>query len=376
MNLIARLLSTLFLYCVATMSGYAQYVNIPIHKIDIIFAGDIMQHQAQLDMAKGPDGKYSYSSYYRHISNEIKNNDISVANLETPIGDRPFSGYPSFCAPDSFLYAARNAGFNVMLLANNHILDRGNSGAIHTINLLDSLETAYCGVYRNIEERDSLYPLIIEKKGIRVAFLNYTYGINGRIAKPPLIVNLIDKKQIAKDISKAKSMKADAIIACMHWGDEYLSLPPQSIKELSGWLLEQGVDHIIGHHPHVIQPIEIRKSTVSPDKHAVVYSLGNLVSNMSLRRTDGGIILRMQLMRIMNYTRLSSLKYVYTWIAPKKSNGRRDFTVLPASTTTITNDPNATLKLNQFLEDSRRLFKEHNIGDIQEYFLDSVEVTR
>ena len=108
MNLIARLLSTLFLYCVATMSGYAQYVNIPIHKIDIIFAGDIMQHQAQLDMAKGPDGKYSYSSYYRHISNEIKNNDISVANLETPIGDRPFSGYPSFCAPDSFLYAARN----------------------------------------------------------------------------------------------------------------------------------------------------------------------------------------------------------------------------------------------------------------------------
>lgn len=366
----------ILLYC-ATTTLKAQYSNIPMQKITLLFAGDAMQHETQLRMAKIENGGYSFSSYYKHISPEIKEADIAVVNLETPIGEKGFSGYPSFCAPDSFLHAVVDAGFNVILLANNHILDRGNKGALYTIDRLDSLGTKYCGTYRNIEERDSLYPLIIEKKGVRIALLNYTYGINGRTAQPPLTVNLIDKEIITRDIEKAKSMNTDAIIACMHWGDEYLSLPPQRIKELSDWLLEQGVDHIIGNHPHVIQPIEIRNDKYTPDKHAVAYSLGNLVSNMSLRRTDGGIMLRMQLRRILNYTRLSSLQYILTWIAPRNSDGSRDFTILPAATTTITNgNCNAELRLKQFLNDSRTLLNTYNKGEIKEFYSDSVRITQ
>ncbi len=371
-----RFLTILLLYCAIPYKIHAQYSNIPMHKIDLIFAGDAMQHETQIKMAKGKDGKYSYSSYYRHISAEIKKADIAVINLETPIGTDNFSGYPSFCAPDSFLYAISDAGFNVMLLANNHIIDRGKNGALYTINLIDSIGKSYCGVYRNKEERDSLHPLIIEKEGVKTALLNYTYSTNGRAIPAPLVVNLIDKDVISKDIEKAKKLKADVIIACMHWGDEYLNTPPKRIKEMADWLLEQGVDHIIGHHPHVIQPVEIRKDTISADKHTVAYSLGNVVSNMHRRYADGGIMLRMRLRRILNCTRLASLQYLLTWIAPLNSNGTRDYTILPAATTEFKDNAHATFRLKQFLEDTRTLFRNHNRGNVKEFFLDSVRITR
>lgn len=352
----------------------AQYFYIPVHRTNLLFAGDIMQHQNQLDAARTTEGTYSYSGYYRHIQGVVKAADIAVANLETPIGRSNFSGYPSFCAPDSFLYAARDAGFNVLLFANNHCLDRGKNGALYTLDLLDSLGIAHCGVYRNAEERAERYPLLIENKGMRIALLNYTYGTNGRNVPAPMVVNLIDREVIAEDIQKAKSMNVDAIIACMHWGDEYVSLPPERVRDLADWLVEQGVSHIIGNHPHVIQPIEIKEDPTTPDRHAVVYSTGNLVSNMSLTNTDGGIVVRMELKKTFNYTRLSSLDYLFTWIAPRQNNGKRDFTILPAATTVITGSSRATERQQLFLRNSRALFERHNRGNVTEFTIDTVRV--
>ena len=123
-----RLLITLLLYCAIPFETEAQYSNIPMQKLDLFFVGDAMQHETQFLTAKGKDGKYSYSSYYKYLSSEAKKADISVINLETPIGSKNFGGYPSFCAPDSFLHAITDAGFNLVLLANNHILDRGEEG--------------------------------------------------------------------------------------------------------------------------------------------------------------------------------------------------------------------------------------------------------
>lgn len=352
----------------------AQYFYIPVHRTNLLFAGDIMQHQNQLDAARTTEGTYSYSGYYRHIQGIVKAADIAVANLETPIGRSNFSGYPSFCAPDSFLYAARDAGFNVLLFANNHCLDRGKNGALYTLDLLDSLGIAHCGVYRNAEERAERYPLLIENKGMRIAILNYTYGTNGRNVPAPMVVNLIDREVIAEDILKAKSMNVDAIIACMHWGDEYVSLPPERVRDLADWLVEQGVSHIIGNHPHVIQPIEIKEDPTTPDRHAVVYSTGNLVSNMSLTNTDGGVVVRMELKKTFNYTRLSSLDYLFTWIAPRQNNGKRDFTILPAATTVITGSSRATERQQLFLRNSRALFERHNRGNVTEFTIDTVRV--
>ena len=366
----------LTIYCaIAVVTAMAQYIPTPLQKVNLLFAGDIMQHEAQLNAARRADGTYSFSSNYRYIKDFIGSADIAIGNLETPIGKSGFSGYPSFCAPDSFLYAATDAGFDVMLFANNHCLDKGKSTALYTLDLMDSIGIRHCGVYRDANDRKSRYPLIINKNGVNVAILNYTYGTNGREVPAPMIVNLIDKEIIKRDIIDAKFKNPDIIIACMHWGDEYVSLPPQRIKELADWLLEQGVDHIIGNHPHVIQPMELRFDEEECNYNAVVYSTGNLLSNMSLRRTDGGAMIGVELTKILNYTRVSSLGYMLTWIAPKEADGRRDFTIYPAATTTITGSPRAKEKLQLFINDSRTLLEKHNKGDIKELLTDSVKVT-
>lgn len=354
----------------------AQILTTPIQQLDLLFAGDIMQHETQLNMARQSSGKYSFSYCFRHISPIVKAADISIANLETTIGAGGYSGYPSFCAPDSFLYAVKDAGFNVLLYANNHCLDKGKRGALYTLDLLDSLQITHCGVYRNREERNERYPLIIKKNGLRVAILNYTYGTNGREIPAPMIVNIIDKEIIAQDILAAKEKMPDAIIACMHWGDEYVSLPSQQIKELSNWLIEEGVNHIIGNHPHVVQPIEIREKETTPDRNVVAYSTGNLVSNMSLRRTDGGIMIAMSLKKILNYTRPSKVRYLLTWIAPKNDDGKRDFTIYPAATTEIIDWDFAEQKRQLFINDSRSLFNRHNKGAITEMYIDTVRINQ
>ena len=182
--------------------------------------------------------------------------------------------------------------------------------------------------------------------------------------------------EIENDIYKAKSKGADVIIACMHWGDEYVKTPPKRVQTMSQWLIEQGVDHIIGNHPHVIQPIEIREDSITPDKHVVAYSTGNLVSNMSLRGTDGGMMIKMRLKKILNYTRVASLEYLLTWIAPKSNNGKRDFTILPAATTKCSEESYAHNRLQQFLNDTKTLFDKYNKGDIREIISDSVDITQ
>ena len=374
MRQILKTVATLLL-CALPFMTTAQIFT-PVQQIDLIFAGDIMQHETQLKMALQNDGKYSYSYCFRHIKELVKSADISVANLETTIGKSGYSGYPSFCAPDSFLHAVKDAGFKVLLFANNHCMDKGKRGALYTLDMLDSLQISHCGVYRNAKEREERYPLIIEEKGIRVAILNYTYGTNGRDIPHPMVVNLIEKETISRDIQTAKEKAPDAIIVCMHWGDEYVSLPPQHIKELSDWLIEQGVDHIIGNHPHVVQPIEIRESKTTPDRNVVAYSTGNLVSNMSLRRTDGGIMIAMKLLKILNYTRPFNVRYLLTWIAPKSDDGKRDFTIYPAATTGTSGWDHAEQKRQQFINDSRSLFNKYNKGDIREMTIDTVRITR
>lgn len=361
--------------CTVT-TATAQMVANPFSRTSLLFAGDLMQHESQLNAARTADGRYSFSPCYKYIEKEVKGADIAIANLETTIGSNRFGGYPSFCAPDSFLYAAKGAGFDILLFANNHCLDRGKRGALRTMQMMDSLGIIHCGVYRDSTDRAQRYPLIVERKGTRIAILNYTYGLNGIPVPAPLVVNLIDKEVMAKDIERAKKMKPHCIIACMHWGDEYVSLPPARVKETADWLIAQGVDHIIGNHPHVIQPAEIRFNEERCQQNSIVYSTGNLLSNMSLRRTDGGMMVNMRLMKFLNMTRLTSLGYMLTWIAPKGSDGRRDFTIYPAATTEISGNTNAKNKLELFLNDSRRLLEKHNKGNIKELKGDSVRIAQ
>lgn len=338
----------------------AQSVVQSFSRLNILFGGDLMQHQSQIDAARCDNGRYSYSACYDYIRTEVSDADIAIANLETTIGKGNYGGYPAFCAPDSFLYAAKGAGFDILLFANNHCLDRGRRGALHTLAMMDSLGIQHCGVYRDSVDRERRVPLIIEKKGIRLAILNYTYGTNGIPVPPPLIVNFIDKEVITADIKRARERQADAIIACIHWGDEYVSLPPKRVQVLTDWLLEQGVDHIIGGHPHVLQPMEIRHDTITKRRNAVVYSLGNLISGMYARGCDGGALAKMTLYRFGELVYLGALEYALTWVARPGRDGVRNFTILPAARPPFTLHPITKNKMSEFVKDSRALFEKYN----------------
>lgn len=272
--------------------------------ISIYFAGDIMQHQAQLDAALQSDGTYDYSGCFTLVTPQIEAADIAVCNFETTLGEAPYSGYPQFCSPDELATAVRDAGFDIFLTANNHCMDRRNRGLIRTLDVLDSLGIGHLGTYRNQAERDSLYPYIIEQGAMRIALLNYTYDTNGIPVAKPCIVNYIDTTQIKADVIRARQLHADCIIACMHWGTEYRLEPDRSQKTLEQWLYSIGVDHIIGGHPHVVQPVRTLPHEYTYDRHFTVWSLGNYISNMSAPNTDHGLAVTLHLQKIGIITRL------------------------------------------------------------------------
>ena len=335
-------------------------------RITLLFVGDLMQHDAQIKAAQ-TNKSYDYSDCFKHIKEEISQADIAIGNLEVTLGGKPYRGYPSFSAPDEFLYAIKDAGFDVLLTANNHCLDRGKKGLERTAHLLDSLKMPFTGTYRTPEDRQQRYPLLIEKNGFRIALLAYTYDTNGIKPSTPNIVNYIDTVQIKGDIQAARRMKPDAIIACMHWGLEYHSLPHSSQKKLADWLIDQGVDHIIGSHPHVVQPMEVRQDQHHPSRHLIAYSLGNFISNMSRENTDGGAMVKLELKKLWGITRMENCSYSLIWTSRPILGKKTNYEVYPASFFSQSIQNEEFTPFQRFLNNTRELYQKYNIG-IKEYF--------
>ena len=354
-----NLLICIFLYSVVLSAQ---------ERITLLFVGDLMQHGEQIKAARTPSG-YNYTDCFKHVKEEISGADIAIGNLEVTLGGKPYAGYPSFSAPDEYLHAIQEAGFDVLLTANNHCLDRQRKGLERTLLMLDSLKIPSVGTYRHAEERQKRYPLLIEKNGFRIALLAYTYDTNGLRPQAPNIVNYIDKEQIKADILKARQMKPDAIIACMHWGIEYRSLPAKADKQLADWLLSQGVDHIIGSHPHVLQPMEVRPDLHTPDRHLVVYSLGNFISNMSKEKTDGGAMVKLELKKMGDITRMDTCQYTLVWTSRPILSKKSNYEVYPASHIHKPLKDEELIPMKRFLNQSRSLFGKHNIG-IKEYLFE------
>ena len=352
-------------------TGKAQGGEAPIeeeqkeHTVTLLFGGDLMQHEGQFKSAARPGGTYDYSGVFDLMAPEIKKADIAIANFEVTLGGPPYKGYPQFCAPDAYLQACIDCGFDVLTTCNNHSVDTYGRGIDRTITMMDSLGVKHCGTYRNQEECDRLYPFIIEHDNIRICLLNYTYGTNGIPIPKPYIVNLIDTTIIAEDIRRAKAMAPDVIICIPHWGDEYKLLPNATQRTLADWLFQQGVDHIIGGHPHVVEPIEVREDSIG--KHLLAYSLGNIVSNQSRPNTYGGTMVRMTLTKKEGKTTLTDCGYNLYWVSrPADSGGKKGYVVYPASHPTDGLTTAEKTKRETFLKTTRDLFAKHNKG-IAEY---------
>lgn len=264
----------------------------------LLFAGDAMQHSAQIEAAR-TGGGWDYTGYFDSIKEYVSAADYAVVNLETPLGGAPYSGYPCFCAPDEFAAALKDAGFDMFLTANNHTLDRRDRGVCRTLQVLDSLRVDHIGTYRDNDGRCCALPCIKDIKGFKVGFVNYTYGTNGFIPGKGAVVDYIDTTLIKRDIAAARAAGAEIMTVALHWGDEYVLKPNATQRALALWIKEQGVELIIGSHPHVIQPMElcVTDSSDTTRRCLTVYSLGNFVSNMKTTDTRGGVMTHVTLRR-------------------------------------------------------------------------------
>ena len=260
--------------------------------IRLVFGGDFMQHMPQVTAARTDEGGYDYSRSTEYVAPMFRDADVAVLNLETTITTTgKYSGYPCFASPTEVVDELQTMGIDIALLANNHCCDRLSRGIATTIEQLDMRNIAHAGVFTDSADYARNNILRFESRGVRFALVNYTYGTNGIPVPKDRLVNLIDTTAIVRDLRTIDRDSVDCMIACMHWGNEYERHENREQRGLAEMLQREGVDIIIGSHPHVVQPFYADSTSV------VFYSLGNLVSNQQRHYTDGGLIAEVEVIR-------------------------------------------------------------------------------
>ena len=259
--------------------------------------GDIMCHNTQFqDAYNSATGEYDFSYVFEDVKRYIQTADIAIGNLETTFAGSAvgYSGYPTFNTPEALAYNLKDVGFDVLTTANNHSIDKSYKGVEGTINYLDDADIAHTGTFTSEESQNTIIYKYI--KGVKIAFLAYTYGTNG-IPVPSgkeYCINLIDKDLIKKHLELAKEGKPDLICVSMHWGEEYHTSPNKEQEDLADFLFKNGVDVILGNHSHVLEPMEKRKTTLEDGTEKdgfVIYSLGNFMSGQVKELTRDTAIL-------------------------------------------------------------------------------------
>lgn len=285
--------------------------------INMAVIGDIMCHTTNFyDAYDASNDTYDFSKVFVDIQDYIKNADIAIGNLETTFAgkDIGYTGYPTFNTPEQLAQNIADIGIDVVSTANNHSLDKRYDGLVHTLDELDKVGISHTGTSRSNDEQNTILTKNIN--GITIAFLSFTYGTNG-IPIPSdktYCVNLIDETLILDQISKAKSLNPDVICVSMHWGDEYKLVQNSTQESLAKLLFSNGVDIILGSHPHVLQPMEKRTILLedgSTKEGFLIYSLGNFMSGQVVENTRNSIILQLQITKHADNTiSIDSYDYV------------------------------------------------------------------
>ena len=251
-------------------------------KLSLIAVGDVLIHESVYkDAYKYESNSYDFGHMFTEIEPILKNYDLKFCNQESTIGGSylGISGYPSFNSPDEIGDEIVRLGFNLISLANNHALDRGEDAVSYSNSYWKSKDVITSGSYSNIEEMQNINTY--EKNNVKYAFLSYTTSLNGYLPKEYL-VNVYSDEKVKNDIDKIRD-KVDLIIVSMHWGEEYINYPNGEQERIANYLSSLGVNLVIGHHPHVVQPIKYINNTL------VIYSLGNFISNQLVLGINQGI---------------------------------------------------------------------------------------
>lgn len=293
-------------------------------RMSIVMVGDALLHSGVYNAARKSDGTYDFSSMFTYLEPIIKNYDLRYYNQETIIGGGKPSSYPRFNSPDAIGKNLVNIGFNLVSLANNHSLDKNESGLVYSLNFWKQqtgVKTA--GSYSSFEERDNIP--IYEQNGIKYAFLAYTVGTNGLTVPSgkDYYLNVYSDELAQKNIIQARNNGAEVVIVSMHWGTEYTHTPTNEQRKIAAYLSSLGVDLIIGSHPHVVQPIEYVNNTL------VIYSLGNLIStqrSLGLNKVIGLLVGTDIVVKDYKVTfENTNFELLYTYYTSAKTN----FKVIP-----------------------------------------------
>ena len=313
----------------------------PVH-IRFVFGGDVMQHLPQVEAArraaaeKGREG-FDYSAVFGYLMPYFERADFAVVNLETTLTrTNHYTGYPMFRSPVALADVLRDAGIDVAVMANNHCCDGGLTGVQTTIEELLRCHISHTGVFKDSADYKHHNPLYLTRHGVQFALLNYTYGTNGMPVPKGIRVNLIDTVRMAEDLTAVRAEKPDGIIVFLHWGIEYQRTENAEQRQLAQFLRRQGVNIIVGSHPHVVQPFEADSS------HIVLYSLGNLVSNQRQRYSDGGILALIDAVKYPDGHITYALQTLPVWVSTPDYRlippAVGDTMALPAAYTRFRND--------------------------------------
>ena len=286
--------------------------------IKIAVIGDIMCHNSQYkDAYDSKNNTYDFSYVFSDIKEYISSADIAIGNLETTFAgkERGYSNYPRFNTPEQLATNLKDFGIDVVSTANNHCMDTNYTGLVSTLKYLDEAGISRTGTNETEEQQNQI--LVKDVNGVKIAFLSFTYGTNG-ITIPvdkSFAVNLIDEDLILRQIKLAKEQNPDLICVSMHWGVEYQLKQNQEQEKLKDLLFNNGVDIILGSHPHVLQPMKNETITLydgSTKDCFVIYSLGNFMSGQTKENTRSSVILNIDITKSgeTGKTKLNKVEYI------------------------------------------------------------------
>ena len=279
----------------------------------IAAVGDIL---CQMDMVEDAysNGAYDFSSMFSNITKFVQNSDLAIGTLETNFIDGKYSGVGKYNSPIEFLTAVKQSGIDLVSLAHNHELDYGIDGLNTTINKVQEQNISIIGISNNKENENKDFTGIIKEiNGIKIAFIGYTYGLsneNELTEEEKLIANIYSEDLAKKDLEYAKE-NSNYIIAIMHWGDVNTSTISEYQNNITAFLVNNGVDMILGTHPAVVEPMKIIQNAEGKNI-LVAYSLGNYISTLNYDNADVELILNIQIAKTSDSDKAVLQKVDYT----------------------------------------------------------------
>ncbi|HZK43802.1 MAG TPA: CapA family protein [Syntrophomonadaceae bacterium] len=312
----------------------SEEVETQLETITLTAAGDCLMHNTQIMAGLQADGTYNFDTYFREVEDLIRAGDYAAVTFEAPMAgkEKVYTGYPVFNSPDAIANTFKDSGFDLIVTSNNHILDKGITAALRTMQIYKDVGLDTVGTYMTEEESRKF--LIKDIRGVKVGYLGYGYGTNG-IPVPKgyeFFFNFLDEDKILADIKAIRS-EVDILIVMLHWGVEYSIKPTQEQEILAKEILRAGADAIIGSHPHVIQPMEIVE--IDGQKKVIAYAIGNFISHQRGVERNSGIVLKLKFSKDFNDGRitLEEVSYTPTFSHHYNNNGKKEFRVVPVQKT-------------------------------------------